>query len=110
GSPTVSPQGEDNPVPLVPRGSTFSRKSKKRFKSEPQGRDQGRQHAQYFSNAERLVTFTKLRPVAMLLTPSEISREQSIDWWFCLRAQVKREHIAAACLRQHTEVTVFCPR
>ena len=46
----------------------------------------------------------------MLLTPSEISREQSIDWWFCLRAQVKREHIAAACLRRHTEVTVFCPR
>jgi transcriptional antiterminator RfaH len=46
----------------------------------------------------------------MLLTPSEISREQPIDWWFCLRAQPKREHIAAACLRRHSEVKVFCPR
>ena len=46
----------------------------------------------------------------MLLTPSEISREQPIDWWFCLRAQPKREHIAAACLRQNSEVEVFCPR
>jgi transcriptional antiterminator RfaH len=46
----------------------------------------------------------------MLLTPSEISREQSIDWWFCLKAQSKREHIAAACLRQNSEVEVFSPR
>jgi transcriptional antiterminator RfaH len=46
----------------------------------------------------------------MLLTPAEISREQPIDWWFCLRAQPKREHIAAACLRKHSEVKVFCPR
>src|ERR1700741_5123928 len=46
----------------------------------------------------------------MLLTPSEISREQPIGLWFCLRAQPKREHIAAACLRQISEVEVFCPR
>ena len=46
----------------------------------------------------------------MLLTPSEISREQPIDWWFCLRAQPKREHIAAACLRQNFQVEAFCPR
>lgn len=30
--------------------------------------------------------------------------------WFCMRAQPKREHIAAACLRQISEVEVFCPR
>jgi transcriptional antiterminator RfaH len=46
----------------------------------------------------------------MLLTASEILREPSINWWFCLKAQPKREHIAAACLRQNTEVAVFCPR
>jgi transcriptional antiterminator RfaH len=46
----------------------------------------------------------------MLLTASEISREQPSDWWFCLKAQPKREHIAAACLRQNSEVEVFCPR
>jgi transcriptional antiterminator RfaH len=46
----------------------------------------------------------------MLLSASEISREQPIDWWFCLKAQSKREHIAAACLRQNSEVEVFCPR
>ena len=46
----------------------------------------------------------------MLLTPAEISRAQPIDWWFCLRAQPKREHIAAACLRQNSAVEVFCPR
>jgi transcription antitermination factor NusG len=46
----------------------------------------------------------------MLLTPQEISQHQSIDSWFCLRAQPKREHIAAACLRQITNVEVFCPR
>jgi len=46
----------------------------------------------------------------MLLTASEISRDQPIDLWFCLRAQPKREHIAAACLRQNFEVEVFCPR
>jgi transcriptional antiterminator RfaH len=46
----------------------------------------------------------------MLLTPVEISREQPIDWWFCLKAQSKREHIAAACLRQNPPVEVFSPR
>ena len=46
----------------------------------------------------------------MLLTTSEISRDQPIDSWFCLRTQPKREHIAAACLRQIPEVEVFCPR
>ena len=46
----------------------------------------------------------------MLLTASEISRERPGDWWFCLRAQPKREHIAATCLRQISEVEAFCPR
>ena len=46
----------------------------------------------------------------MLLTPVEITRDQPIGSWFCLRAQPKREHIAAACLRQLPEVDVFCPR
>jgi transcriptional antiterminator RfaH len=46
----------------------------------------------------------------MLLTASEILRDQPSDSWFCLRAQPKREHIAAACLRQTSEAEVFCPR
>jgi transcriptional antiterminator RfaH len=46
----------------------------------------------------------------MLLTASEIAREQPSDWWFCLRAQPKREHIAAACLRPISDLEVFCPR
>jgi transcriptional antiterminator RfaH len=46
----------------------------------------------------------------MLLTPAEISRDQPISSWFCLRGQPKREHIAAACLRQISETEVFCPR
>jgi len=46
----------------------------------------------------------------MLLTPTEIMRHEAISSWFCLRAQPKREHIAAACLRQISEVEVFCPR
>ena len=46
----------------------------------------------------------------MLLTATEISRDQPIGSWFCLRAQPKREHIAAACLRQISEVEAFCPR
>ena len=46
----------------------------------------------------------------MLLTAAEISREQPIDLWFCLRTQRKREHVAAACLRRISEVEVFCPR
>jgi transcriptional antiterminator RfaH len=46
----------------------------------------------------------------MLLTATEISRDQPIGSWFCLKAQPKREHIAAACLRQISEVEAFCPR
>jgi transcriptional antiterminator RfaH len=47
----------------------------------------------------------------MLLTSSEILREQPAGFWFCLRSQPKREHIAAACLRRHiSEEEVFCPR
>ena len=46
----------------------------------------------------------------MLLTASEISLQSSHDWWFCLRAKPKREHIAAAYLRQNRGVDVFCPR
>jgi transcriptional antiterminator RfaH len=46
----------------------------------------------------------------MLLTASEIAREQPSAWWFCLRAQPKREHIAAACLRHIPDLEVFCPR
>lgn len=30
--------------------------------------------------------------------------------WFCVKAQSKREHIAAAALRQNPEVEVFLPR
>ena len=30
--------------------------------------------------------------------------------WFCLRAQTKREHIAAAMLRRLDDVEPFCPR
>src|SRR5260370_33331325 len=46
----------------------------------------------------------------MLLTSTELSRQPPTKAWFCLRAQPKREHIAAACLRQTCEVEVFCPR
>jgi len=46
----------------------------------------------------------------MLLTASEISSDQPIGSWFCLKAQPKREHIAAACLRRIFEVDVLCPR
>ncbi len=46
----------------------------------------------------------------MLLTATEISRDQPNGSWFCLRAQPKREHIAAACLRQISEVEIFSPR
>jgi transcriptional antiterminator RfaH len=48
--------------------------------------------------------------ITMLLTASEISSDQPVGSWFCLRSQPKREHIAAACLRQIAEVEVFCPR
>jgi transcriptional antiterminator RfaH len=46
----------------------------------------------------------------MLLTRSEILRQQPADLWFCLKTQSKREHIAAVFLRQSSEVEVFCPR
>jgi len=46
----------------------------------------------------------------MLLTASEISGKRSLQWWFCLRAQATREHLAAAYPHQYTEVEVFCPR
>ena len=46
----------------------------------------------------------------MLLTAAEILRDQPVGSWFCLRAQPKREHIAAACLHQISEVEAFCPR
>jgi transcriptional antiterminator RfaH len=46
----------------------------------------------------------------MLLTASEISSKGSLHWWFCLRSQVKREHLAAASLRQYPDVEAFCPR
>ena len=49
-------------------------------------------------------------PVNMLLTPCEICKDQPISFWFCLRAQPKREHLAAACLRRIPGVEVFCPR
>src|ERR1700730_5301710 len=52
----------------------------------------------------------KDRPLAMLLTAAQISQERPIDWWFCLSAHPQREHIAAACLRQHSQMEVFCPR
>lgn len=46
----------------------------------------------------------------MLLTAAEISRDQPIDSWFCLKAQPKREHIAGACLGHISDMEVFCPR
>jgi transcriptional antiterminator RfaH len=46
----------------------------------------------------------------MFLTATEISHDQPNGLWFCLRAQPKREHIAAACLRQISEVEIFSPR
>ncbi|MBV8101597.1 MAG: hypothetical protein JOZ31_20840 [Verrucomicrobia bacterium] len=53
---------------------------------------------------------SKADPVNMLLTPREIWNDQPTSLWFCLRAQPKREHIAAKCLRQISEVEAFCPR
>jgi transcription antitermination factor NusG len=46
----------------------------------------------------------------MLLSPNELVRQQPADAWFCLRAQPKREHIAATGLRRLEGVEVFCPR
>ena len=39
-----------------------------------------------------------------------ISRTASIPEWFCVRAQTKREHIAAEHLREIEGIEVFCPR
>src|SRR5437764_13500585 len=30
-------------------------------------------------------------------------------FWFCLRAQTKREHFAAICLRKQYQITCFAP-
>ena len=38
------------------------------------------------------------------------SNASSEEAWFCLRAQAKHEHIAAAHLRQHLRLEVFLPR
>ena len=46
----------------------------------------------------------------MLLTIDSMIREQPMGAGFCLRAEPKREHVAAAGLRQLPEVEVFCPR
>jgi transcriptional antiterminator RfaH len=54
--------------------------------------------------------FAKAASLNILLTPRDIRNAQPIGLWFCLRAQPKREHIAAACLRQISGVEVFCPR
>ena len=44
----------------------------------------------------------------MFLTASELAG--SCGWWFCLKAKPKREHIAAAYLRESSGIDVFCPR
>jgi transcription antitermination factor NusG len=46
----------------------------------------------------------------MLLTINDLSLDRQNSWWFCLRTQPKRECIAAACLREISEVEVFSPR
>ena len=50
--------------------------------------------------------FAKADSLTIFLTPCEIRNDQPIGFWFCLRAQPKREHIAAACLRQIPGVEV----
>jgi hypothetical protein len=93
------------------RGANTSRKECiDRLESEPQGRDQGRQHARNFSACAEQSKRAKERQLTMLLTTPEIARDQPVGSWFCLRSQPKREHIAAACLRQMSDVEVFCPR
>lgn len=42
--------------------------------------------------------------------PPRSLRESKESAWYCLRAQPKHEHIAAAHLRMLTGVMVFCPR
>ncbi len=44
----------------------------------------------------------------MFLTAPELAG--SCDWWFCLKAKPKREHVAAAYLRHGSGIEVFCPR
>ena len=39
-----------------------------------------------------------------------MSEEATGKAWYCLRTQTKREHIAAASLRQHEGLEVLCPR
>ncbi len=38
------------------------------------------------------------------------SHDLEIPHWYCVRAQTKREHIAAGHLRELEEIEVFCPR
>ena len=38
------------------------------------------------------------------------SEAVSLSYWYCLRTQTKREHIAASILETLDEVEVFCPR
>jgi transcriptional antiterminator RfaH len=45
----------------------------------------------------------------MLLTAAEILRGPS-RYWYCVKSQPKRKHIAAAFLRQTPDVEAFCPR
>jgi transcriptional antiterminator RfaH len=51
-------------------------------------------------------------PIVMERTaaPPRILRDSKEPAWYCLRAQPKHEHIAAAHLRMLADVTVFCPR
>jgi transcriptional antiterminator RfaH len=44
------------------------------------------------------------------VVPPRSQTDSSEPAWYCLRAQPKHEHIAAAHLRLLTGVTVFCPR
>jgi len=43
-------------------------------------------------------------------TPNGNQKDSAESAWYCLRAQPKHEHIAAAHLRLLESVTVFCPR
>jgi transcriptional antiterminator RfaH len=88
-----------------------SRSLSKKVLSEPRGRDQGRQHVRKLAKTQsETLSASEGFAEFMLLTVTQLSREQPIDSWFCLRAHPKREHIAAACLRHLPGVDVFCPR
>lgn len=39
-----------------------------------------------------------------------MSSEHPDPKWYCLRTKTKREHVAAAGLREHEEIEVVCPR